>query len=144
MKGITNAPQGSGGGSGGDWTQVTGNDWSDVFEVVDNKFHVKKDALFVFNASTTLWTNPFSAFIPKGTTCPVSYMSINFSSSIYSSNKLKIFSSIDLNSTAITATYLNVSSRDYTFTTDGSSISVAPATANVQLQKTNISLYTRD
>ena len=71
MKGITNAPQGSG-GSGGDWTERTANsDWTDIFDITGNVVTAKKDILIhgthimVADLGYPVKVN-INAIIPKG------------------------------------------------------------------------------
>lgn len=75
MRGITNAPQGSGGGSGGEeWTEFTGSKWSDG-SFLDENNRLKYDILLVPKGPQYILTNNTlrtsiadkHIFIPKGT-----------------------------------------------------------------------------
>ena len=61
MKGITNAPQGSG-GSGGTWTRRTANDnWSDLFTVTETVKITANKTMIIYDGDTG-----GEKFIPKG------------------------------------------------------------------------------
>ena len=147
MKGITNAPQGSGGGSGGVWTQRTANnDWTDLIEVSGNKMTAKKNIFFTYTTSSFNSKQIVSAFLPKGFSSN-NIMSIPIvGSKDNSGNFFIIESHIEIAKSAIPSSVTNVSKNNMkiALTTDGSTITVTPSNDVVNMPKSDFIIWTSE
>ena len=131
-------------GGGGAWTEFTGgNDWSDIFDRTNNIVTAKKDVLVFVNARNPFYgSGNIMYFIPKGASQQSSIGLPLSQSAAISTNKFRIFRSLLIGN--ITGTSLDMSYIDYTFTTDGSTVSISNSSVVDSLQKTKVTLYTRD
>ncbi len=124
MRGITNAPQG-GGSSGGEWTNHTTADWSDIFEVSGINMKSKYDIWIYYNST------PFCGeiFIPKETNFGV--IRIPVSGSMFNNNLLFVGDHLEIRSSNIPASSPSIDSvnKTYAFAVSGSDVTVTESTS---------------
>lgn len=138
MKGITNAPQGSGGGSGGAWMErANNNNWGDIFKIDGSYVEALKDLYVTYNAD--------KVYIPKGYRA-YSSISMPLTAVGISSNKIvkQVSMTLMKNTSSITDPYISKTSKEISFTTDGSTVSVSEATSTNNVLKADITIWTRD
>lgn len=138
MRGITNAPQGSG-GSGGEWVRRPNNsDWSDLIEQSGSNFVIKKDILIKYLATQGY------AFVPKGVSGDP--IDVGISGDEANGSDLSLYFRFRLvsSTTPIAAIEVKRIDHKYTFTTDGSTVSVAQTITFTDVNKTQLVIYTRD
>ena len=131
MQGITNAPQG---GSGGEWTvRAANNDWSDMFEVVNSKL-VTKCEIFIYHNLYGI-----AQYLPKGLMSYSSHLFIYGNYALSGTHYIITRSRMDISTSNYTGSghsAIPVYGHGFTFTTDGSEITV---TENISLSSANVS-----
>ena len=135
MRGITNAPQGGGSSGGGEWTLHTSTDWSDVLEINGSDIIAKYDILIIANTSSYT----ANGYIPKGFTrssilIPVTGMNLY-------SNSLRFFNYLNITTNNIASSTIGLSRTLFSFTTDGSTVTVSSGASGASENKSNLRLY---
>ena len=121
------------------WTERTASDdWTDMFEYVSGKVRTKKN-IVIFKGANCCW------FLPKGLSNP-SQIALPFCESGYSGNNLTIYRFIAIQQSSIpsSASSLNISSNQFTFTTDGSTISISKTTVTSSTTKSSLTIFVAD
>ena len=128
--------------SGGDeWTlRTANNNWTDLFEVSGNTMTAKKD-IYMFPIPAA---RAASLFIPKGMTQTA--FSFPMGRIFKQSNDLMQEVRIFFSASYVTSSYssLPVEQNKISFTTDGSSITIAVTSQNNIFYKSDMIIYTRD
>ena len=151
MKGITNAPQGSG-GSGGEWTERTASmDWTDIFDITGNMVTAKKD-IMIYASRVQIGDLGYpifatiNAIIPKGVSISTS-ISIPFSVSYESTPAGRTFGGASLLISAArmqTNSYFNVFMSQYQPVLNDSTITYnVTNNANGTITKSLLKVFTK-
>ena len=128
-----------GASGGGEWTRRTPNsDWSDLIELSGGSYYTKKDILMSYSENSNL------AYIPKGyggTT-----VDVGISGSESSGSDLTIYHRLRLAASTVPIANITVQRIEYkyTYTTDGSTVSIARAINFTNVNKNSINIYTKD
>lgn len=130
------------GGGSNEWTEHTGNDWSDIFEIVDSKMRTKCEVCIYSYGETLL------LYIPKGVESNTDSITFYIPNLRYISggdNKLATALSLTIGSSQITGSQINGKYVGYTLTTDGSTVT-AVMNSNLQshsITKSSLKVYVR-
>lgn len=142
--GITNAPQGSGGGSGGgEWVErAANNDWTDMFEINGSIITAKKD-IYMWLDNTPALTD---AFIPKGLSMheillPLTGVEHSLTNAYFDIGKYTAINPTRVQSSQGTLAFYKTR---LSFTYDGSNIVISSTNTSSQINKSSIHIYTRD
>ena len=142
MRGITNAPQGSG-GSGGTWTlRAANNDWTDLFDVAANNYVTAKKDMILYSVDSHY---KFMVFIPKGfapndDTIHIGTAYISDSTG----NDIKLNCDVRISGGYMTTSYFNCVNYTATFTIDGSTVTVSKTMNSSSLFKSSIKVWTKE
>ena len=144
MKGITNAPQGSG-GSGGDWTyRNDNNDWSDIFEATSTTVKALKDIWLI--PGGTVSNTPI--FIPKGITGSPLRLIIDYEIvPTNEKNKIRIYDYVEITVSNVTTANNNIGYRytDMALSVDADLTPTFTRSSNSgTVAKSTFTIYTRD
>ena len=131
--GITNAPQGGGSSGGDDWTNHSGSDWTDIFEINSGYMTAKYDIFIWYN------NDPLNGFlyIPKNTKSSQFRIPITGSTLLNGVLRIGNYISFFSQDLASSTTSLPMAITTYTFTTDGSSITITQGFASQNVSKAN-------
>ena len=128
------------GGGGGDWTlRTANNDWSDLFEVDGNYVVAKKDIIFVL-------FNYLKCFVSKGTS-GYSGIFLHFAGDSFGgSNKIIYKRAYGVSLSNIGSNYTDISKTEsiFTFTTDGTDITITDSNTTGTQGKSGFTIYTKE
>ena len=124
------------------WTERSNSNgnWSDMFQVVDNKMTALKHIVLEYQNYLT--------YIPKGY-CPTSGTTLYFSIGIHAkigTNNYAHSKRVDIESTRLSATYsdFNAINRGFTLTTDGSTVTIANYSTSSFMSKYSFRIFVAD
>ncbi len=139
MRGITNAPQGSGGGSSEEWVLRTPNsDWNDLFEINASSQLVAKKTIWI-----TFRLYNASAFIPKGEVAESSstgfqLLKLTGIEGSLSNPVITVYDSAFLKNNQLTSVSFTVNRKTLTI----GSTSVQTSNDTTTMNKSNLTIYT--